>query len=210
MHFNNDKIQNPPFSCIARNTSRVIGVPLQRFGGIFMKEIKLTQGKVALVDDEDFEWLNQLKWQAQKGKDTYYAKTRIKKDGKIHNISMHRYILGLENGRHNPVDHINHNGCDNQRFNIRVCTNSNNCANRKKIKNCSSKYKGVCLRKGKKFSKTKQEWVYEKHRWIAEIKTNKISTYIGSFNTQEEAALAYNEAAKKIFGEFAYLNVITP
>lgn len=148
-----------------------------------MKQIKLTQGQVALVDDADFERLKKYKWYAVKDGNTYYAKTC--NNGK--HIKMHRFIL-------NPLpkfecDHINHNGLDNRRCNLRICTTALNQANQRRRNIGSSKYRGV-RRRGCK--------------WVAAIGLER--THLGRFNTEIEAAKAYDIAAKKRYGCFAQSN----
>jgi hypothetical protein len=155
-----------------------------------MKEIQLTQGKVALVDDEDFELLNQYKWCAAKNKNTYYAESKINNI----NVKMHRLIMKTEKG--NVVDHKDHNGLNNQKCNVRNCTNAQNSKNRTKSKSqSSSKYIGVIYRG-------------DVSSWQASIRVNYVLINLGFFKTQNEAAEAYNKAAIKYFGEFANLNTI--
>lgn len=158
-----------------------------------MKEIKLTQGQVALVDNEDFERVINFKnkWYAQKSSDGFYAKARIK-DKKI---LMHRIIMGVTDSAI-KVDHINHNTLDNRKENLRVCTNAENGRNRKINRDNTTGYKGVVC-----FS-------YDKTKFIAQIKFQNKQRRIGMFKTAKEAAIAYNEKAKELFGEFANLNPI--
>lgn len=154
-----------------------------------MKEIKLTQGKTALVDDSDYDYLNQWKWYAQKDRYTYYA---VRRDGK-RRMKMHRVILGLGYDSNLFPDHIDHNGLNNQRSNLRIATRSQNAANRSSIRTAVSKYKGVApMRK----------------RWQAHIVKDGVQKYIGLFKNEIDAALAYNIEAKKLHGEFAHLNAI--
>lgn len=145
------------------------------------REIPLTQNKVALVDDEDYEWLIQRKWLF----DGRYAsrKSGIK-------IYMHRLIMSAP--KHLTVDHRNGNCLDNRRSNLRLATYSRNSANAKKRQG-SSIYKGVTFYK--RYSK-----------WRAQICFEYKGISIGYFETEEEAARAYDAKAKELFGEFAYLN----
>lgn len=91
------------------------------------------------------------------------------------------------------VDHFNHNGLDNRRVNLRICTNSQNQMNRKPNKNSRSKFKGIRLHKRGQV-------------WEARIMLDGKSLYLGGFKKEIDAARAYNKAALEIFGEFAYLN----
>lgn len=160
-----------------------------------MKQIPLTQGQIALVDDADYDWLKQHKWYAQKQRiGNFYAcrwAPRVK--GKRYAIYMHREILGLELGDRRHSDHINHHTGDNRRCNLRICTCSQNHMNQKRQQNTSSKFKGVY-------------WNKISRKWQAYINIDKKPRYLGSFLREEDAARAYDEAAKKHFGEFAYLN----
>jgi len=147
-----------------------------------MKEIKLTQGKVALVDDEDFDYLNQFKWHASKSRKTFYASR-----GKNPAIKMHRFIMKTKEGL--QVDHIDHNGLNNQKNNLRNCTIHQNNMN-----------KGMG-------EKEYMRGIYKaKNRFRSIITLNYKSYSIGFFKTEEEAARAYDQKAKEMFGEFANLN----
>jgi hypothetical protein len=152
-----------------------------------MKEIKLTQGKVALVDDEDFEYLNQWKWTAKQCGIFYYAVRRKKTDGKSIQYYMHRVILNTPTCL--QVDHIDHDGLNNQKHNLRNCTCSQNRMNR--IPRSKSGYLGV---------------YYVKHYIVAQFPINGKMTHLGMFDTEELAAKKYDEYALKYYGEFANLN----
>lgn len=156
-----------------------------------MKQIPLTQGKFAVVDDADFEWLNQWKWGFSSG----YARRLIwVKGGKGKQIIvyMHRLIM-------NPpdvCDHINGNRLDNRRSNLRNCTQGQNTMNRSVLnKNNTSRYRGV-------------SWFKRDGIWHAQIYINRKNLHLGYFDKLIDAAKAYNVAAVKFYGEFATLNKI--
>lgn len=161
-----------------------------------MKQIPLTQGKFALVDDEDYERINQWKWHI--GGKGYAIRTEnfYKPCGRrtSRTIMMHRYILCVETVFH--VDHINHDRLDNRRFNLRKCTRSQNLMNTQVRKNKSlSRYKGVA-----RYARDK--------RWLAYINKDGIRHRLGRFEKEEDAAMAYNKKAIELFGAFALLNAI--
>lgn len=163
-----------------------------------MKKIKLTQGQFALVDDADYDDLNQYKWYALKEHDGnfYAARMSSRREGNRFVIRMSRQILRLKFGDRRQADHRNHNTLDNRRGNLRVCTHQENQRNQKHQKRkTSSQFKGVC-------------WCKRRKKWQTQIYINKKVKFLGYFETEEEAALAYNEGAKKYHGEFAHLNVI--
>ncbi len=155
-----------------------------------MVEIELTRGLTAIVDECDAEKLSTNSWCALKTRreNLFYAVARINKKF----CYMHHVILGSTN----QVDHINGNGLDNRRENLRLVTNAQNQMNKKKWRNkCSSKHKGVAFRaKGRAKS------------WYAYINLNGKQTSLGYFDSEISAAHAYNKAASKHFGEFARLN----
>lgn len=152
-----------------------------------MKQIQLTQGKFAIVDDEDFEILSQNKWYL--GADGY-ARRNIKEGSKKTAIPMHRALLNPPSDR--LIDHKNGNRCDNRRDNLRICTRSENAMNRGKTKQNSSGYKGIYP---EKHSKT--------NPWRAKIQIRGKSVQLGSFSSAKAAAEAYCEAALKYHGEYA-------
>jgi len=174
-----------------------------------MKEIKLTQGKVALIDDEDLELVSKYKWCAKKSGNTFYAYNSAYKDGRQYSLPMHRLLMGLKKQDKLFVDHINHNGLDNRRSNIRVCNNSQNQQNRHKKQNCTSKYKGVHLHRDVYYSKATKTTIRRNPRWVASIVIDGKKKVIGHYQTEIDAAIAYNEFAHKHHGEFAMLNDIS-
>lgn len=142
----------------------------------------------AIVDDDDYRWLSTMDWHVtrKRGTQNYYYHTRV--NGKW--IKMHRMILG------NPVlniDHVNHITNDNRRDNLRIIPKYLNDANRRTCYG-SSKYKGVQK---------------SRRRWRAVIVINRIKYNIGTYSTQESAAIAYNKSAKAAWGDHAYLNEVT-
>ena len=147
-----------------------------------------------MVDDEDFDWLNQWKWHVEKPKIALYAVRNKNKNPKLRTlIKMHQMILKKENGF--IIDHIDGNGLNNQRHNLRYSTNSQSAMNRAKPKTGSNKFKGVHKRK---------TW----NRFQAHIGVNGRKMHLGFFKTEIEAAIAYNEAAIKYHGEFARINIL--
>jgi len=156
------------------------------------KQIELTQGKSAIIDDADFEWLNRWKWHycADKNSNGYAARTQ-KVDGKQIKISMHRLILDAPTN--SQVDHINGDGLDNRQSNLRLATHTQNTRNGR-AREGTSVYKGVSF--------------YHGGRWQAQINTGHHVLCLGYYATQWDAAKAYNEAALKHHGEFARINVL--
>jgi hypothetical protein len=154
-----------------------------------MREIPLTQGKVALVDDRDYDWLVRYKWHAVKINGSFYAATSEYMEGKTVRRYMHRFILKTETGI--EVDHIDGDALNNLRSNLRQCTHKQNLRNTRIQDGFSSKYKGV----GRK-----------KHKWRARIMVDGKDVFLGYFRSEEQAASAYDNAAIKHFGEFARTN----
>lgn len=146
-----------------------------------MREIKLTRGKVALVDDEDYEELNQYKWYALKQGNRFYAKRHIRN----HQISMHHQVFGKP-----PLgfvtDHIDDNGLNNQKDNLRFVTNRENL--QYKNINKSSFYPGVY-------------WEKRNMKWRARIRIDKYRKHLGYFTNEEEAAQAYRDALEELENE---------
>ena len=164
-----------------------------RYGYAFCR-IPLTQGKYAIVDPDDYRWLSKYKWHAIKQGRNFYAARHIKdKNGKQRQIFMHRQICRIPD--HLLVDHINRNGLNNSKANLRPATYSQNNQNRSKCmsRKFSSRYKGVTWNRG--------------HRlWQADIRFNGRRIFLGSFESEIRAAKAYDRAAKRHHGEFAVLN----
>jgi hypothetical protein len=158
-----------------------------------MKEIPLTQGKVALVDDEDYEWLSQWKWLYVRSTNDlgYAARSQWLGNGKYKTIFMHRAILGAQKGH--KVDHWDVNGLNNQRHNLRLATDSQNTCNQRKHRDGKSHYKGV-------------HWDKHAAKWRATIGWRGHWKHLGLFLNEEDAARAYNVGAREYHGEFARLN----
>lgn len=148
--------------------------------------IPLTQGKFAIIDAEDEHIVSQYQWTAARRGNTWYAQSHTG-----HNfLYMHRLLLGLKRG--GPVcDHINGDGLDNRRTNLRTCTHTQNLRNRRLQSNNTLGFKGIRPRSG---------------RWQAHISLNRQQRFLGTFDTAVEAAQAYDRAASELFGEFARFN----
>lgn len=149
-----------------------------------MKNIPLTQGKFALIDDADYEWASQYKWHFTTNG---YAR-RVAKDRTT--PRMHREINKTPNGM--DTDHINGDKLDNRRENLRSVTRSQNVMNLVKGK------------KGKKYKGT--QYLKRSGKYNAMICLNGKNQFIGNYDTEEEAALAYNLKAVELFGEFSCIN----
>ena len=155
-----------------------------------MKEVQLTRGMKALVDDEDFELVTRHRWHPKPGGKTFYADTSIRgSDGKWHTAKMHRLILGLSDSDPRRGDHVDMNGLNNQRHNLRVVDATGSNVNR--LVYGKSGFKGVFKRKG---------------GFVAGISLRKKGIYLGWFKRAEEAAHAYDDAARRFYGELARLN----
>jgi hypothetical protein len=178
---------------MADNTDRDMETELSRRNK--MKEIPLTQGKVSLVDDQDYDELMKYKWCADKVRTKWYA-TRgvwepLTKTTK--KLRMHQVILKDQYTKHRHyTDHINHDTLDNRRRNLRVCTNSENMRNCHKSHNTSG-YIGVVRDK-------------KRGKWLAQIGFNWEHIFIGRYDNIVEAAKAVDKKARELFGEYALLN----
>lgn len=153
-----------------------------------MREIPLTRGKVAKVDDEYCEELANRKWYCTA---SGYAVRDETSEGRRSAIYMHKIVAGCTG----IVDHINGDRLDNQKSNLRPATNALNLSNRPKQANNTSGYKGV-------------SWSLVSEKWGAEITVSGVKYWLGLHESKEEAARAYNEKAIELLGEFAHLNVI--
>ena len=156
-----------------------------------MREIELTQNKVAIVDDEDYDYLSQWKWYAKldTGTGKFYA-ARTDRSGTQKTVRMHRVIMKTPDDM--ETDHINLDTLYNIKENLRNVSRSQNMMNRNYQKNSTTKAKGVRARYNGRF-------------W-AGIKKDGVNIYIGSYLSLEEASNAYDEKAKELFGEFGRLN----
>ena len=166
-----------------------------------MKEIQLTQGYIALVDDEDFERVNQFKWCAlvDKRKDgsirnVYAQRKGIKVEGKCTYQYMHRFILGITENKVQG-DHKDHNGVNNQRYNLRTSTNEQNSRNQRLSTANTSGSKGVY-------------WSKRDKKWWAQICVYGKSIYLGCFTYKAEASKAYDAATLLYHKEFAFTNAM--
>lgn len=158
-----------------------------------MREIPLTKGKVALVSDEDYERLQRYRWSAihDKVSDNYYARgVRHNEEGELCTISMHRAVLMAQPGV--LVDHINHNGLDNQRENLRQATHNQNMQNRR-----TNFRKKSGLPKGVFYTNTK------KNKFAAIVRKDGVPHRAGIFDNAADASAAYESKSKELFGEFA-------
>lgn len=153
-----------------------------------MKQIELTKGCVALVDDEDFESLNAHRWYVNNS--GYAVRIVIHVGGKRSAELMHRRVLGLSLRDGKEGDHVNGLKLDNQRGNLRVCVHAENLRNKPLTRMNKSGVKGV-------------SWDKSENRWRATIKVNGKQHHLGRFLTIDEARDAYNRAAPQLHGEFA-------
>jgi hypothetical protein len=158
-------------------------------------------GRVALVDDEDYDLVMQYRWHVREEQrpgrrrpNGPYARTNVRIGDRSTTIAMHSLLTGWP-----LTDHADHNGLNNQRYNLRPATFTENNANKREQAGTSSRFKGVCwaastLRTG------------EQGRWLARIEANDRAHYLGKFACEEDAARAYDAAARRFFGAYACLN----
>jgi hypothetical protein len=157
------------------------------------KEIPLTQSKTAIIDASSYDFLMQWKWCAASRRGTFYAIANIpESDGSRFSQLMHRLIMG--NPEYSFVDHIDGNGLNNCRNNLRLATPLENARNRGPYsKQTTSVFKGV-------------SWSKEKEKWQASIRVPGRKIFLGRFDSEIEAALAYDNAARIYHSDFAFLN----
>jgi len=159
-----------------------------------MKEIPLTRGKSAIVDDKDYDYLMQWKWHAYwnpSSKSFYANRMSSRNPGPRGIIRMHRVIMNCPDGMY--IDHINKNTLDNRKENLRICTKSQNAANSKLRVDNSSGYKGVGYNK-------------KNRSYSARVRFNGIYHRVHGCKSEIEAALAYDQMASELFGDFARIN----
>jgi len=169
-----------------------------RYGYPF-RRIPLTKGKYAIVDPDDYWRLRQYKWQAVENNSarTFYASRWLRRDDeKSLSTLMHRQIMNVP--PHILIDHVNHNGLDNRKANLRLATRAQNNRNARKVRGkCYSKFKGLT-------------WHKQQKKWHVRIMLNRKSIWLGYFDNEILAAKAYDNAAKKYHGDFAALNFPLP
>jgi hypothetical protein len=154
-------------------------------------KIPLTQGKFAKVDPEDYIWLSQFKWYCNNRPHTSYAIRNAGEGKERRKVLMHREIMDTPG--HLVCDHINRHGLDNRKKNLRNCTKGENNLNQGGERNSASKYKGVY-------------WKKDTKKWAACIKKGGKRKHLGYFDDEAEAAKAYDDAARRLHGQFAGLN----
>ncbi len=154
-------------------------------------EIKLTKGYFATIDDADAHLVVGYSWQASVHAGHVYA--RRASSQRHRHILMHRVILGLTDDSKIEADHIDGNGLNNKRANLRRSSRKQNARNRKVQQNNTSGFKGVSFHRGAQ-------------KWRAQIKVDGKDRYLGVFSTAEAAAEAYDDAAVLRYGEFAKTN----
>lgn len=177
----------------SRYRSDIIMISLLRVNDVVLRlDIN---GCEVLIDEEDLEIVAPYRWEVKasrsgKGSIYVYARDFLRPDGR-HRVAMHRLLLNPPTS--SVVDHINRNGLDNRRQNLRIATRTQNQANRRLPSVNTSGYRGIY------FSK-------RKNRWIARVSIGHKHNYLGSFHSPAEAAMAYDVAARHLYGEFAALN----
>jgi len=185
LQFASCSVTSPPACC----GSRAGGMYWRRV----MRTIPLTQGKVAIVDDQDYAELSKYKWYATNNRKRWYAGRHVGPRSHRKQVFMHRQLLNAPPGL--QCDHINGDGLDNRRCNLRICTSSENSMNRRS-RGGTSEFKGVY-------------WYKRNKKWRAQIRDDGKQYHLGYFQNEASAARAYNRAARNAFGEFARVNSLT-
>jgi hypothetical protein len=154
--------------------------------------IPLTQGKYALIDEADYDLVGRVSWYAYRDWHCFYARRNDFVDGENITLLMHRVLLDAKPGE--IVDHRNGDGLDNRRCNLQVALRVSNNQNRaSNVAKGSSKYKGV-------------SWVKRDEAWQVRIRAHGLQRFVGLFDDEIEAAMAYDEIARKLHGESACVN----
>jgi hypothetical protein len=160
-----------------------------------MREVPLTRGLVAVVDDEDYHLVSVRKWHAQKPTQgrTFYARAerRSGEDGGRW-FHMHRVIAGAPDGL--DVDHVDGNGLNNRRSNLRLCTRQENCCNRPGNRVATSRFKGV-------------SWSSKSQKWKSQIRIDGTLLFLGYYDSELAAACAYDSVATVAQGKYAWRNL---
>ena len=162
------------------------------------KIIPLSKGKFAIIDEDDFELISKYKWSATEPdhRRCIYARTNIKgADGKYYTERMHRLILGMKKGDGKIVDHINGDGLDNRKSNLRISSSSDNAANVPIHRGNKSGYKGVSFLK-------------DRGTWRTEVRRNLITVYRSNSKCVHLAGLKYNDNAVRVHGASVWLNEV--
>lgn len=160
--------------------------------GYEFRRIYVGEGRYAIVDQKDFCLLNNLEWMVKEDFDSIYAVRFFRRERSSSKLlSMHRFICNPPAGL--VIDHINCNGLDNRRDNLRLATHSQNRCNNPKRKNTTSRFRGVHYSK-------------KNRKWVAQIKYEGGKKWLGYFDNETDAAKAFDAAARKYHGEFARLN----
>lgn len=153
--------------------------------------IEISGGAEVKLDSVDVDLVSGFKWSAQKNRGTQYAQSTVNHESGRRNIMMHRLIMSAPKGM--QVDHINGDGLDNRRSNLRLVTNSQNSYNRGVAKNNVSGFKGVGFHK-------------KSGKWQARIAVDRKRKHIGLYDTPEQAAEAYEAESKKLHGVYSWAN----
>lgn len=161
-----------------------------------MQYIELTKGYVTAVDSADYERVAGHEWRANvhrrtDGSSRVYAMRAVRCGGRTAQQMLHRFIMDTPAGM--DTDHINGNGLDNRRSNLRVCTHGENMRNRRPQTGVSSAYKGV-------------SWNKAAGKWLAQIRLGGKHKHLGLFTSEQDAAAAYDRAAQDLHGAYARTN----